>query len=241
MSCEWLIPRLSALADGELSALSSVCARQHLRRCPKCEREWRSLMRLGELILASDLVPSDRRVRSKPEGTRIGIPRWVAGASMTAAAVWGLIVLLPGAIVHPSVAFADVERAMKRVRTAAWIQTESMYVDGVEEYAVVTEHWARLTPPAYATRNRPDRRQGARQYRTKPHAHRRERYDPLQCAGKPVHLDSHEPHPGSGASKPRPGTDYAADCGAGTIRSGIRPRRGFAPGRHSLDPAECDG
>src|SRR5687768_18117483 len=166
MKCDTALGAVDRLMDAELGPFAAWRVRRHTASCADCAKELSSLRRVDQLVLAADLVPSiSVRGASNPDsGAPVRrIKRAVIGSAVAAgglAVTVAIISLLPGMPASPTVAFADVERAMKSVRTASWIETWSMWRDGKEEWAIVTEHWARLNPPAYATRDLPERRRG---------------------------------------------------------------------------------
>lgn len=65
----------------------------------------------------------------------------------------GVLLLLPGTLVQPTPAFAQVQAAMSTIRQAHWTVREISYdSSGKEAGHSSGEYWASLTPPRYASR-----------------------------------------------------------------------------------------
>src|SRR5262245_16677071 len=51
------LPRIHALADGELAGLEAACAREHLRGCAQCRAELAFLMQLAIAVARGVVAP----------------------------------------------------------------------------------------------------------------------------------------------------------------------------------------
>ncbi len=144
--------QLSDYTDGALPLLQTARVRRHLRRCECCTRDVAALQRLNHnaRLLYTDAVPAvlPSPVRLRRVGLR---PLLAAGVAAVAAAVW-FAPEMPG---RQRVAFADVENAMRQVKTVHWQGYSFLFhpngkPDGHDEIEV----WVRMKPRAVASRFR---------------------------------------------------------------------------------------
>jgi hypothetical protein len=94
------------------------------------------------------------RLSQKTPRSRWLRPSLAAGA-LAALGVGGLVVA--PLILRPSLAFAQVESALTKVKLVQWRETYSSYAtDGALYERLVTDHYARFSPVAWDTRPRPE-------------------------------------------------------------------------------------
>lgn len=168
---------LNALADGELSRWTAAHVRRHLQTCAACRAEYAQIQALGaqarewravaapaglqtRLAEALRQLPDTEKEAPMPSTVVPFAPsrprpavRWqpLTGAAALAAALVGAALLLPGSPGRPSIAFADVQRAMEAVQTASWTQTQTRYdLRGTMTLHNTQRIWLRRDPPAYA-------------------------------------------------------------------------------------------
>ncbi len=165
MNCTQLQTLLDAYADHELGRIAAYRVRRHLAGCADCAAQLAAVQRLNTSVLAwydvsvpaalegriaalsrtaSVLTPlRDRRIARR---TAVGL----AGvAAATAAGFW----LLPGHPAQPTIAYADVERAMQQTQVISFTTlTGSADVkgSGFKPSAPGFTSWVRRSPPAIA-------------------------------------------------------------------------------------------
>ncbi len=86
-------------------------------------------------------------------------PRWLRpslmAGTLAALGIGGLIVA--PSLVRPTLAFAQVESALTKVKIVQWRETYSSYADDGTLYErLVTDHYARFSPVAWDKRPRPE-------------------------------------------------------------------------------------
>ena len=162
MRCEDFRHLLILADDGELGPLAAWRVRRHLAACPDCAAERAEFARLDARLRAADVANGFGGAHlsdSRPAPVAAARPRrrLVLGAAASAAALAALgaaVVFAPGQIGSPSVAFAQVEEAMGRIRNAEWSLTEVWRLDTGEpgrdgpNTVSKTRVRARLDPPA---------------------------------------------------------------------------------------------
>lgn len=155
-----------ALATGGLYGFRAWRLRQHLARCPACRSIWEETRQTLTLVQAyrEASIPDGLRERIAaglsvtPTRARLPFPwRPLAALGGLAALLLALALLVPGSPGRPMPAFADVEQAMGRIRTAHWVQVWTPYdQDGHPKHPRRTEFWARTEPPAVVCFALPD-------------------------------------------------------------------------------------
>ncbi|MBC8138375.1 MAG: hypothetical protein H8F28_21055 [Fibrella sp.] len=125
---------LTALETGGLNALQRHFLLRHLAGCAECraERERIALLSAGLRSLSSAPAPALLQVPTEPVpdtfrgpfsqfGGAFSLPKRVAVfAAVLVLSAGAVLTTLPGGPVRPTVAFARVEQAMDRVKTATW-------------------------------------------------------------------------------------------------------------------------
>ena len=134
MNCDNARQQLNALADGEFPPWAAWRLRRHLAHCPACASELVAISQLTRRVRAWRDVPAPVEQTKKwrpavpPMWSR---PAWrpaavfVGGCAVFAAAS----LLLPGQPARPTITFADVQRAMRRVNVVRYRHSETMYED----------------------------------------------------------------------------------------------------------------
>lgn len=165
MTCQHIEPQLNALADRELNPWQAARVRRHLAGCPLCAAEYADIQRFDASVQAWRDVPSPsalgpRIATALPPSAifqtrRRAFPIRPAavGLAGAAAAVAAVFWFLPGQPGQPTIAFADVERAMQQVQTVSWVETMEFYNPKSRFMARATHrsrHWLRTNPPALA-------------------------------------------------------------------------------------------
>ncbi len=170
MTCTQIQPLLDAYADHALPVWQAYCVRRHLTACSDCTAQLADIQRLGAAVHAWHNVPAPAALEGRiaavlpqiasapmpPRNRRVARRTSMALAGVAAAigiGVW----LLPGKPSQPTIAFADVQKAMQQVQIVSW-----------KSYLVVTDAkwhplrdqklpgsygitWLRRDPPAIAT------------------------------------------------------------------------------------------
>ena len=161
MTCDQTAPLLDAFADRELGWATARRVRRHLAACPACTdalaetrqltaraQAWRDVPAPAALQshIAAALPPLPaRRVARRRLDYRAAIA--VAGVACLAMGFW----LLPGQPGQPTIAFADVERAMASVKIMGWTDEVTFYnTDGTVRKHNIRKVWVRTSPPAIA-------------------------------------------------------------------------------------------
>ncbi len=164
MTCTQAQPLLDAYADHALTAWQTVRVRRHLVGCAGCAAHLAAIQRLSASVQAWRNVPAPPTLKRQivaalppappapmpPRGRRIA-RHAVLGLAGVAAAIGAGFWLLPGHPSQPTLAFADVERAMQQVRTVScrtvqYCPPNRFYRD--DHYAF--REWDQRSPPAIA-------------------------------------------------------------------------------------------
>ncbi len=171
MTCTKIQPLLEAFADHDLSALTQWRVRRHLPHCPACTVELAELDALTARVHAWHNVPAPAGLEARiaatlpaaaPVPTQLPVRRAAVGLAGFAAALAAAFWLVPGQPGRPTVAFADVERAMQQVQTVSWRTTVKArtIVNGEEKpgdkskpYTITNTTWLRRNPAAIAMTN----------------------------------------------------------------------------------------
>lgn len=173
MTCHEVQSQLNALVDGELGWLAAGRVRRHLAVCPACVAELSTVQQITVQVRAWRCVAAPAALMEKISMTvsaRTILPRrtrlfWRPAVALggCAATLAAIALLLPGQPAHPTIVFADVERAMAQVNTLHCTQTIKLYrynplhdpnpdtrrtLLGQESLHV----WARRSSPAVMTR-----------------------------------------------------------------------------------------
>ena len=164
MTCDQTQPLLDAFADRELGWGTAGRVRRHLAVCPACAAELAEARLLESRVRAWRDVPAPAGLQSRivaalPSAPPVSAPRrpvavrraavgLVGMAAATAAFFW----LTPGQPGRPTVAYADVERAMANVNVMAWTTEDTHYgKDGAVTEHHISRTWMRRSPLAQAT------------------------------------------------------------------------------------------
>jgi len=170
MTCDQTQPLLEAFAGGELGWRTAWRVRRHLAGCAACAaqlaeirqldaraRAWRDVPApagLGGRIAAA--LPSAPPALSAPPRRMRVTRRAAVGLAGTAAVAAAFFWLLPGQPGRPTIAFADVVKAMANVNVMAWTDSSTIYGENKKVVSQgVTQVWMRHNPPAYARINLP--------------------------------------------------------------------------------------
>ncbi len=168
MNCTHTQILLDAYADHALNAWQTVRVRRHLAGCAVCAaqlaniqhlqasvRAWRSVSAPaaleGRIAVA---LPRTASAPTPPHNRRVA-RRAAVGLAGVAAAIGVGFWFLPGHPAQPTVAFADVERAMQQVQTVSWSETIVFHDRAdhpVEADSSRATYWLRRNPPALASR-----------------------------------------------------------------------------------------
>ncbi len=169
MTCRHAEPLLNALADHELSRWQAARVRRHLAACPACAAEYAAIQRLDASVQARRDVPAPsahgpRIAAALPPSAAFQTCRRTfplrpaaVGLAGVAAAVAAAFWFLPGQPGQPTIAFADVQKAMQQVQTVSWkthyIVTDANWQPLAQKQASGNEFitWVRRNPPAVAT------------------------------------------------------------------------------------------
>ncbi len=168
MNCTHTQILLDAYADHALNAWQTVRVRRHLAGCAVCAaqlaniqhlqasvRAWRSVSAPaaleGRIAVA---LPRTASAPTPPHNRRVA-RRAAVGLAGVAAAIGVGFWFLPGHPAQPTVAFADVERAMQQVETLSWMTTVHTSFAGRTGHKSETnsteQTWLRRRPAAIAT------------------------------------------------------------------------------------------
>ena len=166
MTCDQTQPLLDAFADRELGWGTAGRVRRHLAACPACAAELAETRCLDSRVRAWRDVPAPAGLQSRiaaalPSAPSLSAPyrpvtahRVAVGFAGVAAASAACVWLLPGQPGRPTVAFAEVEQAMQKVKTISW-KVEEQASDRPnhksEDKSLTFTNWLRRDPPAIAT------------------------------------------------------------------------------------------
>lgn len=161
MTCTKIQPLLEAFADHDLSALTRWRVRRHLTQCRACTAELAEINTLTARVRAwqNVLAPAGLEIRIAARlpaamPARPPVRRAAVGLAGFAAALAAAFWLVPGQPGRPTVAFADVERAMQNVQTVSWRSTELISANNADKSkraTIVSSNWLRRSPAAIAT------------------------------------------------------------------------------------------
>ena len=166
MICQHAELQLNALADRELPPWQALRVRRHLAACPACAAEYADIRRLGASVQAWRDVPAPpalgpRILAALPPSAAFQTNRRAfpirpaaVGLAGVAAAVAAAFWFLPGQPGQPTIAFADVVKAMANVKTRSSVE-DTTYFDqnGKVVLHLLERQWIRRNPPAIATIN----------------------------------------------------------------------------------------
>lgn len=171
MNCDQTQPLLEAFADGELGWGTARSVRRHLAGCAACAAELAATRHLTALVCAWRDVPAPAVLPSRLAAAlpslspaaavpprRVRVTRRAAvGLAGIAAAAAAFFWLLPGHPGQPTIAYADVEKAMESVNVMTWTTEVTYYSkDGAVTRHGVSRTWMRRRPLAQATIPLPD-------------------------------------------------------------------------------------
>lgn len=161
MTCDQIQPLLEAFADHDLSPLTQWRVRRHLTQCPACTAELAESVALTARVRDWQNVPAPsgleagiaaRLPAATPAPARPTMRRAAVGLSGLAAALAAAFWLIPGQPGRPTVAFAEVEKAMQNVQSASYdIDTRACDAQGRVFQGGVTHSlhvWVRRSPAA---------------------------------------------------------------------------------------------
>jgi hypothetical protein len=169
MTCNKAFPLLNALTDHALPVWQSWRVRRHLAACPACTAELTHIQRLDSSLLAWHEAPAPAGLGARiaaalppaaPNVVRRHFPFRPAavGLAGVSAALAAVFWFLPGQPGQPTLAFADVEKAMQQVQTVSWEWTDQPDTSlNKNKQNVPTRmrlmrvaKWLRRNPPALA-------------------------------------------------------------------------------------------
>ncbi len=175
MTCTQSQTRLDAYADGELNFWQTFRVRRHLAGCDACTAQLADIHRLNASVHAwcavstpaalegriAAMLPPTVSSPTLPPRPRPITQRAALGFAGVAAASAAGFWLLPGHPAQPTLAFADVQRAMAKVQIVSW-KSHTIVTDAkwhpfrnqkpAGSYSVT---WLRRDPPAIATIGQP--------------------------------------------------------------------------------------
>ncbi len=163
MTCDQIQLLLEAFADRQLGWGTAWRVRRHLVGCGLCAAEmaeiqamtsrvrvWRDVSAPAGLedriaaALPSSVAPSPARFSVASRRAAVGL----AGATAAVAAFFWLVPGQPG---RPTIAYADVQRAMLNVKIMGWTEEETFYYsDGRVRKHNVRKVWVSTNPPMLA-------------------------------------------------------------------------------------------
>jgi len=169
MTCDQMQPLLEAFADRELGWGTAWRVRHHLAACPACMAELAELQRLTARVRAWRDMPAPAGLQSQIAAALPSVPpasaprrpmtarRAAVGLAGVAAAIAAFFWLTPGQPGRPTIAFADVERAMASVNIMAWTTEVTDYnKNGTVKDHYISRTWMRRSPLAQATMALPE-------------------------------------------------------------------------------------
>lgn len=165
MTCNQTQFILEALAEGKLGWGASRRVRRHLAGCASCAAELAQIQQLDRRVRAWGDVSAPPGLGERiaaalpaaaPRPARLPLPvrRISVGLAGAVAAVSAFFWLLPGQPGHPTIAFADVERAMQQVQSVSYHMNTHIY-DAQGRIApgslrIDQQVWMRRSSPALA-------------------------------------------------------------------------------------------
>ena len=163
MTCDQVRPLLEAFAAHELGWGTAWRVRRHLAACPACASELAETRRLDAHVRAWRDVTAPVGLQSRIAATLpvtaptatprrpVVVRRTAVGLAGMAAAGVAFFWLVPGQPGQPTIAYADVERAMASVKIMGWTDEVTFYnVDGTVRKHGIRKVWVRANPPAIA-------------------------------------------------------------------------------------------
>ena len=163
MTCTQAEPQLNALADRALPLWQAARVRRHLAACPACAAHLASIQRLDTAVrtwndaLLPDML-GPRIAAALPPSAALPLPRRTfsvrpaaTGLTAAAAAFAAVLWFLPGQPGQPTIALADVEKAMANPNIVSSIDDTKIYgpkLSLLSHYRV--QSWARRKSPAIA-------------------------------------------------------------------------------------------
>ena len=166
MTCDQTQPLLDAFADCELGWGTAWRVRRHLAACPACVAELAETRRLDSRVRAWRDVPAPAALQSRiaaalPLMSPVSVPqrpvtarRIAVGLAGVAAATAAFFWLTPGQPGRPTIAFADVERAMQQVQMVSYDYHCETQIHDAKGHIIPNslpafqQVWIRRTPPA---------------------------------------------------------------------------------------------
>lgn len=163
MTCDQTQPLLEAFTARELGWGMAWRVRRHLAACPACASELAETRRLDSRVRAWRDVPAPAHLQSRiaaalPSAPPVPASRIPVTARRAAVGVAGVVAaaaaffwLVPGQPGRPTIAFADVERAMASVKIMGWTDEVTFYnTDRTVRRHNIRKVWVRTSPPAIA-------------------------------------------------------------------------------------------
>lgn len=165
MTCEQTLPLLDAFADGELGWGNAWRVRRHLAGCAACTAELAEIQHLGSRVQAWNDVSAPAGLEARLAATlpRVALPVIRRPFPMRRAAVGlaGLTIasavfvwLIPGQPGRPTIALADVEKAMQGMQVVSYdTHSKTVIYDAhgrliPSNLQTFRQIWIRRTPPA---------------------------------------------------------------------------------------------
>jgi len=165
MTCDQTQALLDVFADEELGWGTAWRVRRHLAGCALCAKELAEVQHLGRRVHEWRDVAAPTGLQSRIAGAlprptfpvsprRFPVRRVAVGLAGLGAAAAVVFWLVPGQPGRPTIAFADVEKAMQQVQTVSYDMNSRCYdaeghvIPGVMSFSF--RNWLRRTPPASA-------------------------------------------------------------------------------------------
>jgi hypothetical protein len=165
MTCTQTQTLLDAYADHALPAWQTSRVRRHLTACPACAAELADILRLGAAVLAwhdvsapaglgdrlAALLPPFVSAPAPPRNRRVARRAAIGFGGVAAATGLGLW-FLPGQPSQPTIAFADVVKAMSNIKIMGKTEDDRNYdATGKLFHHHTIETWVSVDPPMVAT------------------------------------------------------------------------------------------
>jgi outer membrane lipoprotein-sorting protein len=137
-SCSSIQNNLLAYHVGALGPLAKLQVRRHLKTCPTCAARLAAEVALDARLRRADLAPD-----SLPAAMLRRRPLRYALVLVPALALGGVFFLRPGTPGGPTIAFADVEKALSDTKYITWMQTQNVVATKETMKATVQRYQAR--------------------------------------------------------------------------------------------------
>lgn len=164
MNCPQAELQLNALADHELPPWQALRVRRHVAACPACAAEYADIQRFDASVQAGRDIPTPftlgpRIAALLPPSAAFQTSRRTfpirpaaVGLAGVTAAVAAVFWFLPGQPGEPTIAYADVVKAMANVKIMGLTKEDTnYYANGKIFHHHTEETWVRVNPPMVAT------------------------------------------------------------------------------------------